>query len=73
MSVHTVKFKAVPKQGVTYEQAMEIFKRSFMPDICQAVPTIAHELNISYKTCCDVLDGKIWPEAYRIWVNRVLP
>jgi hypothetical protein len=71
-----VSVAAFPKReevrhGVTYAQAMEMFERFFMADRMQAVPTIAHEMSVPYETCCQVIDGRIWPGAYRYWCGFV--
>ncbi|MGH7463409.1 MAG: hypothetical protein ACREMA_20565 [Longimicrobiales bacterium] len=61
------------REGVTYAQAMEIFERFCTDEWSQAVPTIAVQMGIPYKTACRVLDGHIWPAARQYWVDRVLP
>ena len=57
--------------GITHAQAMEVHRRYF--ESLQAVPTIAHEMNIAYAVACDVMDGKAWPGVREHWVDRVLP
>ena len=57
--------------GVTYAQAMEVFERYFAAS--QAVPTIAHQMGIPFETACRVLDGHVWPAAYRYWLDKVFP
>jgi hypothetical protein len=57
--------------GVTLDQAHEVFSRYFEQN--QAVPTVAAEMGIEYKTACDVMDGKAWPQARQRWLDIVLP
>jgi len=57
--------------GVTLEKAHEVFSR--FCERSQAAPTIASEMAIEYKIVCDILDGKIWPQARQHWVDVVLP
>ena len=59
------------REGVTYAKAMEVFERFFVRN--QAVPTIAHQMDIPFETACRVLGGHIWPAAYRYWLDKVLP
>lgn len=57
--------------GVTLERAHEVFRRYF--EMSQAVPTVATQLSIEYQTACDILDGKIWPQARQQWIDKVFP
>lgn len=59
------------KQGVTLDQAHEVFRRYFEQN--QAVPTVATEMKIDYKLACDIIDGKVWPQARQRWLDIVLP
>ena len=59
------------REGVTYDQAMEVFARYF--ERYQAAPTVAHQMGIPFKTACRVLDGHVWPAARQYWVDKVLP
>ena len=53
-------------KGVTLEQAHDVFRRF---NALQAAPTVAEETGIEYETVCDVLRGKVWPQARQQWVE----
>jgi hypothetical protein len=55
------------RQGVTLKQAHEVFRR-FCEQL-QAAPSVAAETGIEYKTVCDVLYGKVWPQARQQWID----
>jgi hypothetical protein len=55
------------RQGVTLVQAHEVFRR-FCNQL-QAAPTVAAETGIEYETVCDILYGKVWPQARQQWVD----
>ena len=55
------------RQGVTLKQAHEVFRR-FCEQL-QAAPTVAAETGIEYETVCDVLYGKVWPQARQQWID----
>lgn len=57
--------------GITHAQAMEIGRR-FHAD-AEAAPTVAARTSIPYKTVCDVLDGKLYPDLRRYWMDRCFP
>lgn len=57
--------------GVTYAQAMEVGERFHADNY--AAPTIAVQMGIPYETVCAVLDGTLWPECRRLWMDRVFP
>ena len=59
--------KPEQRQGVTLKQANEIFFR-FCEQL-QAAPTVAAETGIEYETVCDVLYGKVWPQARQQWID----
>lgn len=56
-----------PHQGVTLMQAHDVFRR-FCEQL-QAAPTVAAETGIEYETVCDILYGKVWPQARQQWVD----
>jgi hypothetical protein len=55
------------QQGVSLEQAHEVFRR-FCGQL-QAAPTVSAETGIAYETVCDILGGKVWPQARQQWVD----
>lgn len=57
--------------GVTHAQAMEVHERYFAR--LQAVPTIAHQMEINYEVACKVMGGSLWPGVRQYWMDRVLP
>lgn len=59
--------EAEKRQGVTLKQAHEVFRR-FCEQL-QAAPTVAAETGIEYETVCNILDGKVWPQARQQWVD----
>ena len=59
--------EAETRQGVTLKQAHEVFRR-FCEQL-QAAPTVAAETGIEYETVCDVLYGKVWPQARQQWID----
>jgi len=61
----------VRQEGVTLNQAHEVLQRYFEQN--QAVPTVAAEMGIEYKLACDIMDGKVWPQARQRWLDIVLP
>lgn len=58
------------QHGVTLERAHEVFRRYF--EQAQAAPTVAALMGIEYKIACDILDGKIWPQARQHWLTIVM-
>lgn len=57
--------------GITHQQAMEVGRRYHAK--AHAAPTVAHELGIPFKTTCDVLDGKLFPDLRRFWMDLCFP
>lgn len=55
------------QQGTTLHQAHDVFRR-FCEQL-QAAPTVAAETGIEYETVCDILYGKVWPQARQQWVD----
>jgi hypothetical protein len=55
------------QQGVTLWQAHEVFRRYSVQR--QAAPTVATQTGIENKTVCDILGGKVWPQARQQWVD----
>jgi hypothetical protein len=60
-------YGAALQQGTTLHQAHDVFRR--FCEQSQAAPTVAAETGIEYKTVCDILDGKVWPQARQQWVD----
>ena len=54
------------QQGVTLLQAHDVFRRYGVQ--LQSAPTVATQTGIEYKTVCDILYGKVWPQARQQWV-----
>ena len=59
------------QNGITLDEAHEVFSRYF--EQSQAAPTVATEMAVEYKTVCNILGGKIWPQARQQWMDRVFP
>lgn len=73
MTVVKIRRATIPRleRGVSLDQAHEVFRRYFEQN--QAVPTIAAEMGVDYRLACDIMDGKVWPQARERWVDIVLP
>lgn len=57
--------------GVTHAQAMDIGRRYHAH--AEAAPTVAARTGIPFKTVCDVLDGKLYPDLRRYWAELCWP
>lgn len=64
MTVATFPVRQQLENGITYAQAMDVWRRWCS---LEAAPTIADRAGIPYDTVCSVLAGKTWRAAYRYW------
>lgn len=71
MGLASLRIKHPAMQGgITYAQAMEVIERYCAKG--KAAPSVAREMSLDIDVVCDVLDGKIWPQARQFWLDHAV-